>query len=291
VKFNLISAASGTLRFHLDNIIYRREIGMDSFGRLKKTSPILAAHGLMLACTVAVTITMMSKRWDLLLYLSGSLVLAMSLGAYPAAYYRAFRSFQRERIHGTLEQIYLTNLRPQEIFDGKFFGTLAIFFEARRYLLFYCVCVMLALFKLLYFEWLLGGIAGLLILVNHYGFSVYRGILGGMKTGAQKSKFLQAFLEDGEHNAYLNHLGVILTGKSLWRVIWGSSFFVMRFLFRWPSLDSCIVMASLAALLISFSGNVQLSQYENAERQRFMRGFRKMFNFDSSPEGREEGYV
>lgn len=294
MKFNLISAVSGTLRFHLDNIIYRREIGMDAFGRLKKSSPIILTHGMMLAGLVGTAVPFFAKQWQLLLGASGGLIAIIVFFAYPVAYYRAFQSFHRERVNGTLEQIYLTSLRPQEIFDGKFYGTLAPFFEVRRYLMTYFFFFIAAVYQLWGFEY-----AGLtlpiaLTLLNHYGFSAYRGILGGIKSGASRGKFWHAFFTDTESNPWLRHIGIMfLTCFSQNMKIICLALFLWAFgYFIWSVVgEPAMVLPGLALCLIPIGVNLHLANYEMAERQRLIRGFRKIFSFEATLDHREEGMM
>lgn len=265
---------------------------MDAFGRLKKTSPIVLVHGLMLAGVVAVAVPFFAKQWELLLGVSGGLIAIIVVSSYPIAYYRAFHSFHRERVHGTLEQIYLTSLRPQEIFDGKFYGTLAPFFEVRKYLITFFFFFLAGYYQLqgLFYASLTLPFA--LMLFNHYGFSAYRGILGGIKAGASSGRFWHSFFTDTDSNPWLRHIGILwftCLGQNLKIIL---MFFLVYFgcLFLWGIIgEPAMVLPALVLCLIPIGANLHLSNYEIQERERCIRGFRKIFSFETSTGHREEG--
>ncbi len=134
MRLRLPGSRANLLSYYLDNIIYRHEIGMDTLGHLRKGSPVVVVHIVMLLVIALAVVMFMFRGWMGVMDVTGGFLLLASLSAYPLAYRRAFVSIRRERLSGTLEQLYLTLLHPQELFDGKFYGALAPFFEVRRYL-------------------------------------------------------------------------------------------------------------------------------------------------------------
>lgn len=272
-RFNPTSLLSA----QIDNIIYRHEIGMDSFGRMRTDSPIVRAHLGMLAIVAAVVVCYFVGGWRGVFYASGAAVAAIAVGTYPAAFRRAFLSLRRDRLSGALEQLYMTPLTHREIFEGMFFGGVAPFLEIRRYLFLFSFAFCFSAWRIwasfgFGSAWLLAPTL-VLVAINHFGFSAYLGVSSGLLCGTRSARFSYSLTQDWKLNPWPHHL-----------------FYVCKyFLYILLPLWILFAMGGLAfypayfvLLLIPFNCAIQLQEYEMRQRTKIAHQFKNLFNFEAT---------
>ncbi len=279
MKIRVLRLRSKFLRSHLDNIVFRHEIGMDSLGRLRKGSPIRAAHLIMLAVLATVALSYLIESWTGVLYSSGAALLVLALLAYPIAYRRGFLSIHRERVAGTLEQLFLTLLSSRELFDGKFFGSLAPFFEIRRYLMLLSAMFCASVWTLLSGPECVVAVALCLTIINHFGYCAYLGVLGGLKVGGNRVKMRLSVLADVDLSPW-PHVWLIVKHARYF-------FFILILLggvgrIAFASSAPAYALASLA-LALTFRATYKLQDREHEEMNRLALTFKKNIRFDISP--------
>lgn len=195
----------------LDNLVYQREVHVSALGHMNSDSPIIAAHVIMLGLVLACASLYLVGGWLAVFLSSAGVLAAVSIGSYPWAYRRALVSLQRDRASGMLEQLYLTRLTSEEIFEGKYYGTMAPMTEAWRYVV--------ALAALAAFSagmeagiviGLLVAVAGI-IAINHFGFSSAVGVLAGIRRGIRPAASNRLIALEWRLNPWPLHLGLILT--------------------------------------------------------------------------------
>jgi hypothetical protein len=262
---------SALLSINCDNIIFRHEIGMDSFGRLRMSSPILAAHLTMLAVLAVVGLMGLLQGWPGVFRASGWALLVMSLATYPVAWRRGFQAIARERTSGALEQLYMTSLTPGELFEGKFYGTLAPSIETRRYV--GVLCFLLGLSSWLTGQapgWLLDVLLGLLAL-NHIGYSAHLGVLAGLRAGCRGTRPDYGLLGDWDLNPWPYHLLLLARYSAI--------LFIPVGILLWLD-EPAAYMGFVLLLVMPYCAAIQLRDRECEERERLARNFRRIFSFE-----------
>lgn len=272
VTKNLLrSWQSALLSTDLDNIIFRHEVGIDSFGRLRRDSPVVAVHLTMLALTFLLPIIFLVRDWQGVFAASGLVLAGMTLGTYPFAYRRGFLSIRRERLAGTLEQLYMTSLTHNQLFEGKFFGVMAPFFEARRYMLPLSLAFCAASWFVIKGPYWTASIVFALIAMNHIGYSAYIGVLAGLRAGCRGSRSSLPFIQDWDLSPGLTHIQYLLK-YSLFLLLPIAFLF---FLGGWAMYSAFALMT-----LIPYCAAIRLRDRQQLERERISRNFKSVFNFD-----------
>ncbi|MEN6625597.1 MAG: hypothetical protein ABFD69_05140 [Candidatus Sumerlaeia bacterium] len=170
------------LHFYIDNLVFRHEIGMNWKGKLNRNSPVVQAHFIMLMTFLATAGAEAAFGPEGVMYASEFVLTVAALLGYFIAFAIGYKSIWRERQKATLEQICLSLLSDHEFFEGKFYGGLAPFLEARRYLILHAAVLfgatawvdgdaVAATFKLV--------CATMLIVHMNYGCSI--GLLAGLR--------------------------------------------------------------------------------------------------------------
>ena len=261
----------------LDNIVYRREIRMDSLGRLRRGSPVFGAHLTMLAVLAVILAAGLFAGWTGVFWTSGGAIALLAAATYPMAFHRSFDSIRRERLAGTLEQIYLTRLTYRQIFEGKFFGALAPFFEVRRYFLLLSVLLCLSTYKSFGGpHWVLAATFSL-IAVNHFAFSAFVGALGGLQAGCRGGPMFAALLRGaaGRVNPGFQHGSIALKNS----LILALPVFILVAIGLGGS-DAILFIGYALTLLVPLNSAFELRDRERAERDRAAFGFRSILNFE-----------
>lgn len=264
---------------YLDNIIYRHEIRMDPMGRLRKGSPVIAAHALMVLMLGLTAALFVLTSWSGVFYFTGGAIAALAVGTYPLAYRRAFQSLARERASGSLEQLYLTRLTPRQFFEGKFFGLLAPFLEVRRYLMTLSIIFCLSTaFQFPGAAWL-GGAVLCLTAINQIGYSACLGTLAGLRSGCRSSKMSYSLWGDWDLNPWPHHLGIIL--KCCFYL------FPALAVLLWAGITSRVAPLMYISyglmLLIPFVSAYHLRDLERAQRDRLAGSIKKLLSFEPVP--------
>lgn len=259
------------LSSYQDNIVYRHEIRMDTFGRLSPRSPIIAVHVLMAALVGAACLSFLLTGWDGLFKTSGTIIGAMAFVSFPLAYRRAFLPLRYERTSGALEQLYMTSLTHQELFEGKFLGALAPFFEARRYLAVLCGAFTLsAWFATTGPAWLVAASVSL-VAINHFGYSAYMGVMTGLRAGARSSRPRFSLFGDWDLNPWPHHLWLNIKYCIPFLVALG-----VLSLFGGSATYPAYVLLVLVPILVAGD----LRDREQLARERLARAFHRIFNFE-----------
>ncbi len=222
MKLRLPSLQPFLLHFYMDNLVFRHEVGMNWMGRLRAGSPVVRAHLLML-----MTLAISGGGWlaagpELALFVSGAIWLLAALLAYFAAFALARRSINKERAAGSLDQLCLTLLTDEELFEGKYYGALAPFLEARRYLFVHLALIVAATIAIVPTQGNLAGyIFGLFatfvtptlllpVVYIHMMFGIQMGLLSGLHAGALKKSWISQTLVGGDFNVLLPELLIYL---------------------------------------------------------------------------------
>ncbi|GEM_PF-6771902 len=262
----------------LENVVFRREIGMTTWGRLKPTSPIARAHLLLLGLMALLVPAGLIGGWAGAAWMGGSQLLLIGLAAYPVAFRRAFLALQRERRSGSLEQLYLTRLPLKAIFDGKCQAALAPFEEARPYLWLLGAIVTLAVGRSRGSAYGLLALAGGWSLINHFGFSAGLGVLAGIKAGAAGERPGWALMRQWELNPWPRHAAVMLTTFLI--ILLPLAF--LLFLAGFPVGRAALYPAFALTLAIPFRASIDLANHEAAQRDRLRHQVRSIFSFEPS---------
>lgn len=263
----------------MENPVFRREVGMDPFGRIRRGSPIYGAHGLMAGWLLLQALILALAGWRPMIMASSALLTVLALGTQPFAAVRAWKSLEQDRGQGRLEEWSLTSLAPEEIFDGKFFGLLAPLIEVRRYLMIVGVGVCWGVWRLAPGPWFLLTLALWLTGVNQVGHSLHLGTLAGLKWGLIGEPGTGRIARDWRLNAWPEHLwlhvkiGLVL-GLPLAFLLWlGSTN-------PWTLFSAFGLM-----LVIPFYCAVNLHARQQTEFERVRSTFRALVNLESG--GRE----
>lgn len=252
----------------IDNLIFRREIGMSVFGRLSPGSPIYWAHGLM-----AAWLLLGSVAWALWgawggVWAFGSVMALLTLGAWPYAMRRAYLGLMKPKSSGAFDEIYLTSISPEVFFEGKRMGLLAPLYEARRYLMAAGLLFCWGILRLFPGPWFLLALVGWLTAINHYGHGAVLGTLAGLKWGLSDAPPLWRMARDWRLNPWPDHLAVlarvgILIGPPVLFLFWISR------TTDWPLYPAFALM-----LFMPLYAAVQLESRERAARERVGATFR-----------------
>jgi len=228
----------------------------------------------MAACLVGNAAFDVLFSWEAGLWLTYALMLSFALATYPLAYFRAYRLLWHERTSGSLEQLYLTSLTTNELFEGMFYGALAPFLEARRYMMAFGILFAVAIFVVHPGPAFLFGVAVWLVALNHCGYSAVLGTLAGLKAGCL-----------GPNARFLPLLEISL--NPLPSQIW---YFLKYSLFVAP-VSLILILISGAngwarysayalMIMIPYVMSVRLTDLERAERLKLSHHFRKLFSFE-----------
>jgi hypothetical protein len=269
----LVSAAA-------DNIVFRHEIGMDSFGRLRAGSPIYAAHLSMAAWFIAsgIMLALAGPRAAALL-LAGPM-LGLTVGAYPFAAWRAYRNLRDERSSGALDQLYLTRLRPEELFEGKLYGLLGPLLEARRWLTPLGLLFGWSVFRAAPGPWFLLALVAWMTALNHFGHSVVVGTIAGLKWAAVGRATAGAIVRDWRLNPWPLHAWLLAKAGALIALP------VLFLVWLGRNSDAPLYPAFALMLTMPFYAAVYLGERQRAERERLAFGFRGMFRIEGQGDPR-----
>ncbi len=213
MKLRLPSIQPLLLHSYSDNLIYRHEIRMNWKGKLVAGSPVLRIHLLMLPTLAASGVSWLVAKWAGVAVVAMATYAVMALLTHFYAFLVGYRSIERERISGTLDQLYLTLLNDQDMFEGKFYAHLDAISEARRYLIVHGVLLVGSLAWLSRAAELPVLATGCLMLIfNHIMFSAQMGLLGGLSAAAHRRGVLPAVFFDSEHNPLLPQVIVMFRG-------------------------------------------------------------------------------
>jgi hypothetical protein len=281
MRLPLPSLRQRLLHFYIDNLVFRHEIGMNWLGRLRWSSPVIQGHLLMWMVLVLNVMAYLLWQWAGLFYASGGAVLVVSLAAHPVAFRRGYRSIGRERLAGSLEQLCLTLLTDKELFEGKYYGTLAPFLEMRRYLIALALIFCVTLYQIkLPLEVALCLPLPLLVLINHYMFSTHMGVMGGMASAAREGDFLRSLLFERETNAYLPQLAMIIRyGIIVIIVLFLTAVLFMLFF------TQMIPLLVLMLYYLPFKMAPMLRDLEAKRRDRLTNRFKRKILFEKSSQG------
>lgn len=265
----------------LDNIIYRREIGMDIFGRLRAGSPILSTHLFMFGVLGLIGAAYLLAAWPGVLLITGGELACFALSSYPAAYRHAYFSTRRERASGMLEQIWLSRLTDEEIFEGKFQGLLAPFREIRRYLPVIVLAFSLSVWMTTYGPLWIASITLGLLVGAQFGLSAHAGIVGGMRAGLRADRLGYSMLSDWQSNPWLVHSLAIAPGLAIVAIPL-AILYILAYLSR--SLVPLYPGALLTALL-PVASHGALRRFQIEQHARAAHGFRSDLRSETLPRG------
>jgi hypothetical protein len=206
--------------------------------------------------------------------------------AYPWAFRRAFYSLYRERVSGILEQLCLTSLRPDELFEGKYYGVLAPFYEMRRYMIVYVIIFCVSSIALGGWRTLIGSVTISLFAINHFGYSAQMGVLAGLKAGCKSSKLLNSLMTEWELNPWLNHLMFIVSNRLAIMTLCIALFCYFASMIFGIIILAAIGRAVIALLLIlvcfiPFVVAYRLQDHERSVRDQMRKTFKKMIAFEA----------
>lgn len=259
----------------MESIVFRHEIGMDSYGRLRPGSPIYRIHGIMAAWLVFELVVLAVGGWrPLFISLSGVMV-TIALATYPMAARRAFQNLANERASGSLDQLWMSGIGPGELFEGKFYGLLAPLIEMRRYLTLAGVLFMLAFLKLFPVPWILLSLVLWATAINHVGHSAVLGTLAGLRWGLLGGASAGDFFRNWRLNPWPDHLALNLKVGAMLALPLAVLFWLgtMSGVNYFPAFGLMLLMPFYAAL--------HLKARHRSETERLRAMFRTMFN----PEG------
>lgn len=239
-KVHLLQSSS------LDNLVYRREVGISELGRMNSDSPIITAHIIMLALVLVCASLYLAGGWPAVFLSSAGVLAAVSLGSYPWAYRRALVSMQRDRASGMLEQLYLTRLTSEEIFEGKYYGAMAPMTEAWRYVV--ALAALAAFSAGMETGFVIGilvAVAGI-IAINHFGFSSAVGVLAGIRRALRPSAAGRRFALEWRLNPWPLHLGLILT----YQIFISAPLILLGLLFQTTLMSSWVMLIVVPVVCI-----------------------------------------
>jgi hypothetical protein len=107
------------LSSYIDNIIFRHEVGINSFGKLCRRSPILQIHMIMFPISIIPLLLVLLNSWHAVLIISSVMLTLFGVFCWALAFIRIFRSLNREYYNGTLDQLLLTSLTACRVFRWK----------------------------------------------------------------------------------------------------------------------------------------------------------------------------
>lgn len=280
----LISSASLLGSFH-DGPIYRHEIGMDSFGRLRPGNPIVRVHAAMLAVHGAILLSGIIFGWRGLLAASAGVQALLALLVWPTAYRKAFLSMFHDRTRGVLEQLWLTRLSSRQLLEGKYYGTLAPFSEVRRHMRIIAFFIFIG-------GWGEAGPVGAvgmsmasLVLVNHFGISCTLGVLGGIRAGAATTRLGRSMMRERACNPWAIHLYYLLR-SAVYTFFIGIplGLVLVPFLLTIDILSGVPALGlyvTLAAILIPMLSAGPLMDYHRKVLDETAKNFRRLLNFEA----------
>ncbi len=276
---NLLPSLTQLAGHGLDNIIYRREIGVTMLGKVRRKSPLLTVN-LRMSIVVALCLAAFSTfGFTGLAATSGGFLALFTLTAFPVAFRHAFRSLYRERLAGTLEQLCLTAIPAPELFEGKFYGSLEPFFQARRHLFILSGLLCFAAYQLGAGPMTPMVAAACLIALNHYGYSAQLGTLCGLRTGAGRSKWVPDMLKEMDLNPWTNHLMFLASSGLIYLIL--AYMLIVFFAGQWFSLGPFPTLFGCAlTLLVPIGAAYRMANHERAERERVQRIFRRYLQFE-----------
>lgn len=274
----------------LDNLIFRREIGMDNFARLRMGSPIVLAHlGMWFVLALTAGSWFLSYTgiggltdWEWVFRVSTSFVITLALTAWPVAYMRAYRSLMRERRFGQLEQIHLTRIPYFEYFEGKFFGIVAPFIESKKYLLLLAWISAGSNFLATRDLWNVVLIAPALLLASdQFALGASLGTTGGLKGATGNRGMFLPMLTNVPMNPWLTHLECIFK-SAFWFIFWSCAcgFMLMFFLDPLTILKAVVFISAVIAWL---GGSSRLADRTAETRKTLMNDFKYIADFAEAP--------
>lgn len=277
MKLRMPSFQHLLLHFYIDNLVYRAEIRMNWKGRLKWGSPVIQSHFLMILIVLGVGGTWCSLGIGAALCLSAGFMALATFGGYYIAFWLGYRSLWRERLACTLEPLCLTLLNDEELMDGKFYGALAPYIEARRYLYPHCFFIAAAVIQTSRHPVpSLGAIALLLIMFNHLNFSYYMGALAGLHAGQiRATSMLGAMIAETEYQVILPEAGLFLKSFFGFLILLAGTAFVV---FIGLPTQSWILTIPFFAIPMQMYGELQNMQRYAHDRLR--KQFKKKMVFD-----------
>lgn len=258
----------------MENVVFRREVGMDPFGRLRRGSPLYWAHGLMAGWLVLQALLLAFGGWGMMIAACAVLLVLLTLGTQPFAAIRAGQSLSGDRRSGVLEEMSLTSMTPEEVFDGKFFGLLAPLIEVRRYLMIVGALVCWGVWRLAPGPWFLLALALWLTGMNHIGHSLHLGTLAGIKWGLIGEAGAGRMLRDWRLNPWPDHVWLhlkvgLVVGLPLAFLLWLGTTNPWTFFSAFGLL-----------LVVPFYCAVNLAFRQQAEYERMRSMFRSLLNLE-----------
>ncbi len=258
----------------MENVVFRREIGMDPFGRLRPGSPLFWAHGLMVGCLAVDALLFLMGGWWPMMGGAAVLMGVFVLGTQPYAAARAFGSLARDRSGGALQDLLLTSLEPEEVLEGKFFGLLAPLVEVRRYVLLLGAFVCLGYWRLHPGPWFLLVLAIWLTGVNQIGHSLYFGTLAGIKWGLLGEPRAGQIVRDWRLNPWPFHLWLHVKAGVLLGL-------PLAFLFWLGARNPWTLYSGFGLLLVvPFYAGVHLHERQQAEYERLKSSARLLMSLE-----------
>lgn len=247
---------------------------MDPLGRLRPGSPVVRAHAIMMLSLAGNIATAVFLSWYAGMRVTLTLMIIFALVTYPLAYFRAYKSLGRERTSGSLEQLYLTSLTTDELFEGMFYGALAPFLEARRYLMAMGFLFMVEVAMVFPGPPSLAALALWLMGINHCGYSAVLGTLAGLKAGCLGPAAKYSPLTD----PLLNPLPSQIWNFIKYSIIVLPVLIFLAFLSR--SGYWVLYAAYALTIMIPFAMSIRLRDRERAERMKLSHHFRKLLSFE-----------
>ncbi|MCE5230118.1 hypothetical protein LLG95_11035 [bacterium] len=277
MKWHIPSVQHFFLHDYFDNLVYRAEIRMNWKGRLRWSSPVMQAHWLMF-----MTIGASAGAWRFygftgMAAMSFGVMAAVSLLGYFIAFYLGYHSIWRERVAGSLEQLCLTLLSDEDLLNGKFYGVITPFKEARRYLYLHCIAVVAVV------GWLtrdpfptLGSAIALTMMFNHMNFSYFIGALAGLHAAQLKHKsMLASIILEREYIVILPEVGVLVRTFLMFAVLFIAAVFV-----GWIVLRHHVWVMLIPALVFPIHMYTELQNIQALQHEKLKRYFKKNIVFE-----------
>lgn len=278
-----VGARSGLASPHWKNAIYRHEVGIDPHGQLKRGSPILRAHTLMLGFLAGLALVFLAFGWPGIFTATLGAGVGIVVAAYPIAIAMGFRTIQRDRESGLLEQLYLTRMDQRELFDGKYYGAMMPWIEARRYLTAVGALFAYSVFIVAPGPWWILGLSAWLMGLNHFGTSASLGTLAGLKKGCAGRNSDYSIWTDFGLNPYVCQLRTMFRREILLALFFFGLLGYAGGLFDGNFRPTFLFPAFVFSVLIPFFSAVRLSPRIAEEQTRVAAGFRRLFQFDNTP--------